>query len=359
MSLEKGKGKYRQEIVKKTVTISGNEHDIEALTKVIQETERMFNIDLQKRDADYPARITISDNVEPEAVMYPRTAAYLSRLKRRLKGDTTPVGTAPLNLLGERSTYPKDGIVNVMEYILWGTQANKGKLSRTNSKRTYLSMITQLDKIIRNPAFAQKKMLSKLEPEMVHISTLNTHQGIGVTEGEKTSLHQMLNLDVAKKDYPADMGAGYNQGYVVMLRTKEVLPMSTPTGIKDKDWKSLLRDMQINKGELHAQYKRTPKTVGELMNFIFAYTAGQTMKMDESLVVPFARNRFPIETELLQGSGKETDFVTKEVDGYRYLHKAVVVGKGPFRVGKFVGSGKNKAPNLNVLKIDEVPGFYM
>ena len=190
-------------------------------------------------------------------------------------------------------------------------------------------------------------------------AAFNTHQGVGMDMEGKANLHSMLKVDVAKKDYPADMGAGFSQGYVVMMRTKKHVPLSTPTGIKDKDWKNLLRNMEISGKELHPQYKRTPKTTGELMSFIFAYTTGQTMKMEHSFVVPFARNRYPIETELILGSGEENDFGIKDVSGYRYLHKAVIVGKGPFRVSTYVGSGKGKAPNVGKLKADTIPGFYM
>lgn len=353
MSIDKKKERYRQDYITKEIKVIGNEDDIRALIQAIAETNRMFNIDIQRKDDDYPPRITIGKEADPEAVMYPRTAAYLKRLVDMLSGDV-PKPLAEVNILGIRSER-KDKITGVMENILWGSQLNRGNLSKA-SKINYMSIIKQLDIMIKNPAL-KTRFLESTDPEWVYIASLDTHQSRTMKEKDKKKLKKLLQADAASKDYPADMGKSYTQGYVAMLRTDKNIPSTMPTNIKQADWETLLKNFGLNKGALHQQYMRAPKTAGELFNFIFAYTVGQTMKMDGALVVPFAENRYPIESELIFGSGKKNDFGHMEVKGYRSLHKAVIVGKGPMRVK--IGPGPGMAPNVGGLDLDSIPGFTM
>lgn len=352
MSIDKRKEKYRQDYITKVIKISGNEHDIEALLQALKETKRMFNIDLQRKDDDYPPRITIGKEVDPEAVMYPRTAAQLTRLIQGVSGDT-PKSLREMNLLGIRSER-KDNITGVMENVLWGSQEKRGNLSKV-SKTDYMSTIKQLDIMIRNPAL-EAGFLEKLDPEWVYIASLDTHQGRTMSKKDKKKLKKLLKADIEGKDYPADLGEGYTQGYIAMLRTKKNISATMPTNIRQADWDVFMKDFKLDKGALHQQYMRAPKTAGELFNFIFAYTVGQTLKMDNAFVVPFAENRYPIESEIIFGTGEGNAFGHVEVKGYRHLHKAVVVGKGPMRVK--IGPGE-MATNLGGLSLDSIPGFIM
>lgn len=356
MSIDKKKERYRQDYITKDIEFIGNEDDINALAQAIAETNRMFNIDIQRKDDDYPPRITIGKEVDPEAVMYPRTAAYLKRLTDGLTGKV-PYPLGEVNILGIRSER-KDKITGVMENILWGAQLNRGNLSkpmRSDYMVNRMSVLKQLDIMIKNPAL-QTKFLEKLDPEWVYLASLDTHQGRIMSAKDKKQLKKLLEADATSKDYPADLGEGYTQAYVAMLRTDKNISSTMPTNIKQATWETFLKDFGLDTGALHPQYKRAPKTIGELFSFIFAYTVGQTMKMDGALVVPFAENRYPIESELIFGSGEKNEFGHTEVNKYRSLHKAVIVGKGPMRVK--IGPGR-AAINVAGLDLDSIPGFIM
>jgi hypothetical protein len=135
MSLPKRAEKYRQEVIKKEISLIATQEDIKALQQAMKETGRMFNFDINKKNDDLPARITIDEDIDPEPTMYPRTSAYLRKLSKALEQASTATGEGPISVgsirveqmpLVIKRGVARDTIVGVMENILHGSQENKG-----------------------------------------------------------------------------------------------------------------------------------------------------------------------------------------------------------------------------------------
>jgi hypothetical protein len=348
MSLSEKNEKYRQDHITKTVTITATPDDMKALEHVMKEIDRMFSPDLFK-DGDLPPRITISEKVDPEAVMYPRAATMIRRMGQAFRagagGNKNPpaVSVAEIPIFQEAGTRGNQ-IVGLLDTILSGSTINKGKV---RGKTNYMNVIAELDGMIQNPEL--RDVLAKSNLEWAYAQNLDTHMGAYMSKREKKSFKKMLKADAFKKDYPMDAG-DYSQAYIAMLRSDDAIPLDSPTRISKKDWEHFKRNYGISGIEVHQRYDRPPRNMGELMEFVMAYSMRQALRFDNAVTVPFAQHRTPIEGEVILGSGENN-----EVKGFKHLYKGVVLGTGPLRLSPAAISGARGS--LSKIKVDEFPGF--
>jgi hypothetical protein len=216
------------------------------------------------------------------------------------------------------------------------------------------------DGIINNRMLSES--LKNADLQWATIQSLEAHIGASMTNEQKRNFKRMLEADALRKDYPADFN-GYTQGYVAMLRSDKDLSLNIPVHINKTDWYNLLVGFDIieltkRKGRtvktmriLSEKYKEPPKTLGDVMEFIFAYTVGNTARMNNSIVFPYGMNRPKIEEEQVYGTGEGN-----EVTGRKMLYKAIVVGTGPIRMRQAM---MHTEGSVSALPMSEVPGFLM
>lgn len=352
MSLPTKAEKYRPETMTKKVNIWATQEDLEALRDVINETQRMFSPDLIK-DNDLPSRITISEDIDPEAVMYPRTIGYLRRLRDAFNefaqktADSMDIIEEDIPVLEKRGTRPNK-IIAIVENILNGSYHNFGGLP-SGTGHQYPDIMTELDGLVANPELIGK--LKSAAIQAAYVQNLETHLGAYMTAKQKKDFDEMLEADRLRKDYPSDIG-GYSQAYIMMLRSDDLIPMLAPTQIKGEEWGHFLISHGLTGAALDGRYTNPPRTMGDLLEFIFAYTAGRTMQMENAKVVPFATRREPIEHEVVYGTGEGN-----EVKGYKHLYKAVIVGSGPIHVT--ANAMRGARGSISNLQAAQVPGFFM
>jgi len=354
MSLDK-----RKEQKTKKITIVGSEDDIRTLGDVIRQTYQMFNIDLDKGNIDLPPRIGIRDDVDPEAIDYPRTAKILHTVGDELsdgpKEGTKAVsfGDIKWKLRVPKATTPGidvPDVVKVMQSVAEGTSiGGLSAVSPTKYFAGYNFMSHMDDAIEKKPEVMPAGLYGTLQPSWVYIQNIDMAPKDSLkSKGKKKhdSPRELVELEKGRKAgtpemkrYPADLGEiktgrkkeEATQGYVAVFRGNYDYDLNQPLKISQKEWNNFIKKIPINL--LSAELKKKPKTVGDMLEIFFAYDVATTMKLKNAAVRPVATGRSKIFTELMEDKGEQQlpgQPPARRGLGTQVLYSAVVVGTGKY-----------------------------
>lgn len=374
MSLDK-----KKQDTKKRVTIVGSKADFESLADVVSQAKRMFNIDIDIEGKDLPSRISLRNEVEPEAITYPRVARALEKLDKALKKEIPPredTQTIPLEIgsmewiYNDPQTHGLSPVsVRVLQSITEGV-ARPGLTAIQPTKHySGRDIIQEFDAMFQGkyPDNMRDKggPLHTLSPEWVYIQTADVwpKEPKPTSKKELDNIKKIRELEVKRltdtSAYPPDLGLIQNsrgkkveptQATVAVFRADVEYDMHQKINISTTAWSNFVK--QLPAGMLSKELTGTkPKTVEQLLNVFFAYNVASFMRMEDATVRPIAKNRTSISTEHMFGEER----VPKPGQpqplrklGDKILYSALVVGTGKYRPGYH---------DVQHLKETEIPGW--
>jgi len=379
MSLDKKK----QDKMKR-ISVSGTKEDMKALAEVLAQTKKMFNIDIDVKQQDLPTRISLREEVEPEAITYPRVARALDLLDVAFKKEvprgedshTVPVKIGSMDWMYTDPSIatPENVSSRVLQSITEGV-SRPGLKAITPHKHYSSRDIKQgLDDMIegKKPDNMRDKdgLFRTLQPEWVYIQTAEVHpkkDKVVKNKKELQDIRKIRKLEEERLDkkknaaYPPNLGMIPNskgkkveptQATVAVFRADVEYNMHQKVNISASAWSGLMK--QLPDGLLSKELTASkPKTVGELLKFFFAYNVATFMRMENATVRPISPNRTAITTDHMYGDERESkpgqisQGPLRKLED-KILYSALVVGTGKYRPGFH---------DVAHLKETEIPGW--
>lgn len=383
MSLDKREEKRKLEKTK-TIEITGTWQDLEALADVIEQIRGKFNVDLEK-DKDLPPRITIRDKIDPNPLMFGRADKLLGDLSKEMKkmaASNSPSNTQGRGLKTEATISTRDPslmkkfeklnfpVLKVMQNVTYGSSTTEPSWSLGKKQHGTLfdNFAGNVDVgIVKDNKWPQNMangLFTALSPEWVYIQSIDAHPGaMSKRKGKKEhdTIEKMAELDadrLRERDlYPPDFGNDYTQGYVAVMRANMNFDLNQKIKIDPNRWARFCLNIDKANPELmNPKYARNPpKTIGDLLEYSFAYVVGRTMAMQKATVKPIGKGRLPIEQSTVSGFGED------EIEGTRVMYTGIVVGKGPYLNSPTLNAEEIKKHELysvmNINDLDRIPGW--
>lgn len=373
MSLDKKK----QDKVKR-ISVVGTKEDMQSLADVLSQTKRMFNIDIDFRQKDLPTRITLREEIEPEAITYPRVARALGLLDKAFEKEipvTDDSQTIPVNIGSMDWVYndPRTPLlspvsVRVLQSITEGV-AKSGLKAITPAKHYAGRDIKQeFDSMFQGkfPDNMRDKngFFATLDPEWVYIQTAEVWPKTDkvVKKKKELDIKKIRELEAKRlKDlaaYPPDLGyipsskgkkVEPTQAIVAVFRADVEYDMNQKVNIGSSAWSGFVKGLpeSLLSRELT---KSKPRTVGDLLNVFFAYNVASYMRMEDATVRPISPSRTSVTTDHMFGEVRPqtSGLPPQRKLGDKILYSALVVGTGKFRPGFH---------DIAHLKESEIPGW--
>lgn len=364
MSLDKKKDlpKTKRDVMEtRIVSFIGTPEDMRALGDILQQTHRMFNIDVDV-DRDLPSRIKLREKIEPDALSYPRTARVLRKMSKKLL-DVTEEKDAERELevdFGDNEWMYKETkdvamLVKAVQSISEGRPAAVG-IAAAPQRISYGDVTTKMEAMFVLPyplnmsatAPGGRRIMTlfkeHLKPQWVYLQNVDVHPDS--RRKARTSHDEMSELKVMEgelalgKGYPLDLGEidrkfytrgkEATQGYVAIFRADTSYDLRQKIKINGGAWSKFLKMLppELLSGEL----KKKPKTLEDLLKVYFAVCVGSTLKLDNTTIKPIARGRAPIDVRAFHDVGEKKPGVVgyRKALGDKVLYSALVVGTGPY-----------------------------
>ena len=363
----------------KRITVVGTREDMQSLADVLSQTKRMFNIDIDFKRRDLPTRITLREEVEPEAITYPRVARALELLDKAFEkkipasedSQIIPVNIGSMDWMynDPRTTLLSPVSTRVLQSITEGV-AKPGLQAIMPTKHYAGRDIKQeFDSMFQGkfPDNMRDKngFFATLEPEWVYIQTAEVWPKTDKVVKKKKELDDIRKIreleakrlrDLAA--YPPDLGFIPNskgkrveptQATVAVFRADVEYDMHQKVNISSSAWSSFVKGLP--EGLLSKEVtKNKPRTVGDLLRVFFAYNVASFMRMEDATVRAISPNRTLVTTDHMFGDVRpqQPGLPPQRKLGDKILYSALVVGTGKFRPGYH---------DIAHLKESEIPGW--
>jgi len=372
----------KKQLGTKRITVVGLKSDLVAFADVIEQAKSMFNLDLDRKNKDLPIRISISPDVEPEAINYPRTAKILTALSTELKDELHPSdkGTKTYDIkfgkldwiFNDPSEVTDSNLASrVLQSISEGV-SRPGLKAIVSTKHYSPANIgdvkDRLDDTIENRGLIENMsvkngLLRTIDPKWVYIQTANvspvTNDKVIKSRKELSSMKQIRDLERRRLKgdaaYPPDLGTikssgGRNveptQATVAVFRGDMEFDMNQKIKVSAAQWSSFVK--KLPEGLLSKELTGSaPKNVGEMLSVYFAYNVATYMKMKDATVRPLSSDKSAIMTEHILDEREQVNRLPKRI-GDKILYSALVVGTGDY---------KPKDYDALHLKEDTIPGW--
>ena len=363
----------------KRITFVGTKEDMRSLADVLSQTKRMFNIDIDFKQEDLPTRITLREEIEPEAITYPRVARALEKLDKAMAKEI-PGGqdseTIPINIGSMDWVYndPRTPLLSpvstrVLQSITEGVAKSGLKAIMPAKHYAGRDIKQEFDSMFQGkfPDNMRDKngFFATLEPEWVYIQTAEVWPKTDKVVKKKKELDDIRKIRELEKKrlgdlaaYPPDLGFIPNskgkrveptQATVAVFRADVEYDMHQKVNIGSSAWSSFVKGLP--EGLLSKELtKNKPKTVGDLLNVFFAYNVASFMRMEDATVRPISPGRTSVTTDLMFGEARpqQPGLPPQRKLGDKILYSALVVGTGKYRPGYH---------DIAHLKESEIPGW--
>jgi len=384
MSLDKKKKdipKTKRDVIEtRIISLIGTPEDMRALGDVLRQAHLMFNIDIDI-DKDLPSRIKLSEKIEPDAVLYPRTAKVLRAMSKSLL-DVTEEKDAEREMAVDfgnkewmyRGVKDAPLMVKAMQSVAEGRPAAIG-IPPVPRRISYGDITTQMEAMFTlpypfnmsaaapggggGPGARRLMTLFKehLKPQWVYLQNVDIHpmsrRKARRSHDEMSELKTMEGELVLGKGYPMDLGdidKGFlrtgkesTQGYVAVFRADASYDLKQKIKIHGGAWSKFVK--KLPPSMLAGELKKKPKTLEDLLKVYFAVCVGSTLKLNNATIRPIAGGRAPIDVRAFYdaGEGKLGDPGYRKALGNKVLYSALIVGTGPYlaRTHDVVGGVRN------------------
>lgn len=372
----------------KRISVVGTEEDRQALADVLKQAYEMFNIDLTGKNKNIPTRIVLSDEAEPEAINYPRTAKALKALVSALEKEipisddeqTMPISIGDVDWMWNDPTRVDSPIsVRVLQSISRGKNlvglrpidpakhyAGQDIMQKLDSMLDYST--GKWPKSLEGQPGGANGIFEVLKPEWTYIQTVDVFPVLSKKwKGKELSIQEIRELEHKRRDgvdvYPPELGVTedikgkrtpFTQVLTVAFRGDRDLDQLEKINVDSRAWGNFVKSLPP--GLLAKELIRDkPKTIGDMLKVFIAYNAASYTKFRNVAVKPLGPGRSSIFTELIDGRTRgEMPAVqlgqTPPRDFKEHvLYSALVVGTGDFDFPTYDMS--------NIRHEDEIPGW--